>query len=93
MSNADERPVLWCARVYAGEYLQDNSRLALLSSQSGEAELRSVRQLLSTPVECHLTAMLIGLSEAARYYFPLEPVAEPYPRMTLFVDRVVNSWS
>ncbi|QQC63124.1 hypothetical protein [Paraburkholderia ginsengisoli] len=93
MSHAEERPVLWTARVHAGEYLGVCDALSLLSTTSGEAELRNVRELLSSKAACHLAAMLINLSEASRYYRPLEPKTAPSPLMTMFVESVANHWT
>jgi hypothetical protein len=93
MNYAEERPILWMARVHAGEYTGEGEELPLLSTTSGEAELRNVRQLLSSPAACHLAAMLINLSEASRSYYPLEPLATPCPLMTVFVESIVNRWT
>lgn len=91
MKRADRgRQILWSARAYAGEYLGECEALPLLSSTSGEAELRNVPRLLSSPAARHFAAMLINLSERARYYCPLEPKATPCHLMTVFVERVVN---
>jgi hypothetical protein len=93
MNDAEERPILWRARVHAGEYLGEGEELPLLSTMSGEAELRSVRRLLSSPAACHLAAMLINLSETARHYCRVEPLAAPCPLMTVFVESIVNRWT
>ncbi|SEB61069.1 hypothetical protein SAMN02787142_0029 [Burkholderia sp. WP9] len=91
MERADRgRQILWSARAYAGEYLGECEALPLVSSTSGEAELRNVRRLLSSPAACHFAAMLINLSERARYNYPLEPKAIPCHLMTVFVERVEN---
>lgn len=42
MSHGEEGPVLWTARVHAGEYLGICNALPLLSTKSGETELRNV---------------------------------------------------
>jgi hypothetical protein len=93
MSQAEERPVLWTARVHAGEYLGVCDALPLLSTTSGEAELRNVRELLSSRAACHLAAMLINLSEASRCYRPIEPKTAPSRLMTMFVECVENRWT
>ncbi|REG59669.1 hypothetical protein B0G80_2440 [Paraburkholderia sp. BL6669N2] len=90
MDHAEGRPILWRARVHAGEYLGEGEALPLLSTASGEAGLRDVRQLLPSPAACHLAAMLINLSETSRAYYPLEPLATPCPLMSVFVERILN---
>ncbi len=90
MSDAEERLVLWTARVHAGEYLGECDAFPLLSTISGEAELRNVRELSSSTVAFHLAAMLINLSEASRYCRRLEPKTAPSPLMTMFVESIAN---
>jgi hypothetical protein len=84
------RQILWSARAYTGGYLGECEALPLLSSTSGEAELRNIRRLLSPPAARQFAAMLINLSERARYYCPLEPKATPCLLMTVFVEHVEN---
>ena len=93
MSQAEERRVLWTARMHAGECLGICDALPLLSTTSGEAKLRNVRELLSSRAACHLAAMLINLSEASCCYRPLEPKTAPSRLMTMFVECVENRWT
>jgi hypothetical protein len=37
--------------------------------------------------------MLINLSETARHYHRVEPLATPCPLMTVFVESIVNRWT
>lgn len=83
-------PWLWRARAYAGESECAAESLALLSMTEGEAGTHGL--VASEPSKAHryLSAMLVNLAIAARYYYRLEPMAQPVSSMTIFVDCVTN---
>lgn len=82
--------LLWRARAYAGESECAAVSLALLSMTEGEAGTHGLVASESSRALRYLSAMLVNLAIAARYYYPLEPVARPVSSMTVFVDCVTN---
>lgn len=91
MMEPRDAPVRWRARAYAGESECAAESLALLSMTEGQASALGTAPSESSEAHRRLSAMLVSLAFAARYYYPLEPSARPRSSMTIFVDRVTNS--
>lgn len=87
---AEAMPVFWRARAYAGESECAAQSLALLSLTECESSARGPATSESSEALSCLSAMLVPLAISARYYYPLEPRAQPVSSMTIFVDRVTN---
>lgn len=92
MKAADKREVvMWAARAYVGEYLDESDELRLLAGRTGSREYRAHDALPLDDASKCLVCLLADLRALSRVYFPIDPAAEPERLMTVFVERIARS--